>query len=215
MVVCENIRNGSTCLKKHGIRTSLFELNKNNETEDTKTLLEVLGSGQSLALISDAGTPIFADPGLELVQGAIRLKVPVVPVPGASSLMAALVSSGFSLDQFHFAGFMPRQGNQRLSRLKELLKIRTLIVFLETPYRMNPLLKDTLKIFPTSTPAVLCMNLTQSNEKMYRGHLKQMQAQFEKAPFKGEFVLLLDNSAPPGTKTRNFRDAGCQISVRK
>ena len=129
-------------------------------------MLEVLGLGQSLALIPGSGIPIFAYPGLELVQGAIRLKVPVVQVPGASSLMAALVSSGFSLDQFHFAGFMPRQGNQRLSRLKELLQIRTLIVFLETPYRLNPLLKDTLKIFPPDTPTVLYINLIHSNEKM-------------------------------------------------
>ena len=202
-VICENRRMGSSFLKKLGIKATVYELNKHNELAKTPTLLKALGSGQSLALISDAGTPVFADPGLDLVQEAIRLNVPVVPVPGASSLMAALVSSGFSLNQFHFAGFIPRQSKKRLNRLKELQKICTLLVIFETPYRLNPLLRDTIKIFPSSTPAALCMNLTFANEKIFRCNLKKMQSHFEKAPFRGEFVLLLDNSTLSRKKLNN------------
>jgi 16S rRNA (cytidine1402-2'-O)-methyltransferase len=151
-------------------------------------------------LISDAGTPVFADPGLELVRGAIRLKVSVIPVPGASSLMSALVCSGFSLNEFHYAGFLPRQAGARLDRLKNLREIRTLLIILETPYRLNALLKDLNKIFNVNTRSVLAMNLTQENEDFFRGTLAEMQKHFSLNPFKGEFVLMLDNQSD-----KNFR----------
>ena len=127
-VVCEELRVGSTLMKRLGIDTPITLLNEHNETGQTTILLKSLKQGKTLALISDAGTPVFADPGLELVRGAIRLKASVIPVPGASSLMSALVCSGFSLNEFHFAGFLPRQTGARLDRLKSLREIRTLLI---------------------------------------------------------------------------------------
>ena len=150
-VVCEELRVGTTLMKRLGIDTPITLLNEHNETGQTTILLKSLKQGKTLALISDAGTPVFADPGLELVRGAIRLKVSVIPVPGASSLMSALVCSGFSLNEFHFAGFLPRQTGARLDRLKSLSEIRTLLIILETPYRLNALLKDLNKIFNVNT----------------------------------------------------------------
>ena len=194
-VVCEEQRVGSTLMKRLGIETPITLLNEHNETGQTTVLLKYLKQGKTLALISDAGTPVFADPGLELVRGAIRLKVSVIPVPGASSLMSALVCSGFSLNEFHYAGFLPRQTGARLDRLKSLREIRTLLIILETPYRLNALLKDLNKIFNTNTRSVLAMNLTQGNEDFFRGTLAEMQKHFSLNPFKGEFVLMLDNQS--------------------
>ena len=199
-VVCEEQRVGSTLLKRLGIDTPIILLNEHNEIGQTAILLKSLKQGKSLALISDAGTPVFADPGLELVRGAIRLKVSVIPIPGASSLMSALVCSGFSLNEFHFAGFLPRQTGARLDRLKSLREIRTLLIILETPYRLNALLKDLNKIFNVNTRSVLAMNLTQENEDFFRGTLAEMQKHFSLNPFKGEFVLMLDNQSD-----KNFR----------
>ena len=199
-VVCEEQRVGSTLMKRLGIDTPITLLNEHNETGQTAILLKSLKQGKTLALISDAGTPVFADPGLELVRGAIRLKASVIPVPGASSLMSALVCSGFSLNEFHFAGFLPRQTGARLDRLKSLREIRTLLIILETPYRLNALLKDLNKIFNTNTRSVLAMNLTQENEDFFRGTLAEMQKHFSLNPFKGEFVLMLDNQSD-----KNFR----------
>ena len=192
-VICEEQRVGSTLMKRLGIETSITLLNEHNETDQTTILLKSLKQGKTLALISDAGTPVFADPGLELVRGAIRLKVSVIPVPGASSLMSALVCSGFSLNEFHYAGFLPRQTGARLDRLKSLREIRTLLIILETPYRLNALLKDLNKIFNNNTRSVLAMNLTQENEDFFRGTLAEMKKHFSLQPFKGEFVLMLDN----------------------
>ncbi|MCH2295043.1 MAG: 16S rRNA (cytidine(1402)-2'-O)-methyltransferase [SAR324 cluster bacterium] len=194
-VVCEEQRVGSTLMKRLGIDTPITLLNEHNETVQTAILLKSLKQGKILALISDAGTPVFADPGFELVSGAIRLKVSVIPVPGASSLMSALVCSGFSLNEFHFAGFLPRQTGARLDRLKSLREIRTLLIILETPYRLNALLKDLNKIFNNNTRSVLAMNLTQENEDFFRGTLVEMQKHFSLNPFKGEFVLMLDNQS--------------------
>ena len=195
VVVCEEQRVGSTLMKRLGIETPITLLNEHNETDQSTILLKSLKQGKTLALISDAGTPVFADPGLELVRGAIRLKVSVIPVPGASSLMSALVCSGFSLNEFHFAGFLPRQTEARLDRLKSLRKIWTLLIILETPYRLNALLKDLNKIFNNKTRSVLAMNLTQENEDFFRGTLAEMQKHFSLNPFKGEFVLMLDNQS--------------------
>ena len=199
-VVCEEQRVGSTLMKRLGIDTPITLLNEHNEIGQTAILLKSLKQGKSLALISDAGTPVFADPGLELVRGAIRLKASVIPVPGASSLMSALVCSGFSLNEFHYAGFLPRQAGARLDRLKSLREIRALLIILETPYRLNSLLKDLNKIFNTNTRSVLAMNLTQENEDFFRGTLAEMQKHFSLNPFKGEFVLMLDNQSD-----KNFR----------
>ena len=154
-VVCEEQRVGSTLMKRLGIDTPITLLNEHNETSQTTILLKSLKQGKTLALISDAGTPVFADPGLELVRGAIRLKASVIPVPGASSLMSALVCSGFSLNEFHYAGFLPRQTGVRLDRMKSLREIRTLLIILETPYRLNVLLKDLNKVFNNNTRSVL------------------------------------------------------------
>ena len=199
-VVCEEQRVGSTLMKRLGIDTPITLLNEHNEIGQTSILLTSLKQGKTLSLISDAGTPVFADPGLELVRGAIRLKAIVIPVPGASSLMSALVCSCFSLNEFHFAGFLPRQTGARLDRLKSLREIRTLLIILETPYRLNALLKDLNKIFNTNTRSVLAMNLTQENEDFFRGTLAEMQKHFSLNPFKGEFVLMLDNQSD-----KNFR----------
>ena len=195
-VVCEELRVGSTLMKRLGIQTSITLLNEHNESEQTPGLLKALQQGRSLALISDAGTPVFADPGLELVRGAVLIKARVIPVPGASSLMSALVCSGFSLNEFHYAGFLPRQSQARQVRLKKLKEIRTLLVILETPYRLNALLKDVQKIFKASTTTVLAMNLTQDNENFYRGTLADIQKHFSLNRFKGEFVLMLNNETP-------------------
>ena len=121
-------------------------LNENNESEKTYEILKFLKEGKKISLVSDCGTPILADPGLLLVQECIKNHIKIVPVPGATSIMSALVSSGFPINSFMFAGFMSRERTLRLKQIQELAKEPRTVVLLETPYRILPLLDAFVKI---------------------------------------------------------------------
>ena len=194
LIICENYKKGSTFLKTIKIsNVPLNELNVNNEKQETKILLKKLISGKSYALISDAGTPVFADPGLDLIKGVIKNKVNVIPIPGVSSLMTSIVISGISIKNFYYAGFLPRKRLERIIVLKKIRQIKSLLIIYETPYRINPLIIDILKIFPSHLNGVICMNLTKKNEFTLRDNLKNIKTYFEKNKFKGDFVLMIEN----------------------
>ena len=148
VIVYEERKEGQRLLSHYGIAEKLVEsLNEHNEAAASFHILEYLKNGKSVALISDAGTPVFSDPGQLLVRKAIEQEVRIVPVPGASSLLPALTVCGFPIDQFLFYGFLSPKSNRRISELRQLYNERRTMAFMDTPYRLVALLKDLAEIF--------------------------------------------------------------------
>jgi len=189
-VVCEEYKVGSRLLKSYDIKKPLELLNEHNETEQTQVILnKLLMNETSAAIISDAGTPLFADPGNNLVWQCHQNGITVVPVPGASSIMAALMVSGIKLEQFLYYGFLPANKEERRKAIKKLPNNYDL-VFLETPYRLKQLLADMKKILGQNRQAIVAYKLTQPQEKIFWGNLKELITMTQDLP-KGEFVFIL------------------------
>jgi 16S rRNA (cytidine1402-2'-O)-methyltransferase len=189
-VICEDTRLASTLLKKLQILgKELVVLDEHNEREKTAELIIRLHQNQSLALISDAGTPVFADPGHYLISQAVDFGIPVSPIPGPSSLMAALSLLPFKLEQYIFGGFLPRDPDQRRKELFHLRSLRIPIVLMDTPYRLGALLDDVGKVFGKGQQITLAADLTTSKETIYRGSVSEVRARVQKR--KAEFILIL------------------------
>ncbi|RLC56100.1 MAG: 16S rRNA (cytidine(1402)-2'-O)-methyltransferase [Candidatus Cloacimonadota bacterium] len=189
-VICEEFKVGSRLLKGYDIKKPLELLNEHNETEQTQVILNrLVMNGETAAIISDAGTPLFADPGNSLVWQCHQNGIDVVPIPGASSIMAALMVSGLKLDQFLYYGFLPANKDERKRSIKRLPNNYDLI-FLETPYRLKQLLGDLKKILGPNRQAIIAYKLTQLNEKIFWGSLQELSVMIQELP-KGEFVFIL------------------------
>ncbi|MBM4172744.1 MAG: 16S rRNA (cytidine(1402)-2'-O)-methyltransferase [Ignavibacteria bacterium] len=190
-IICEEEKIGALLIKRHNFSAKLEQLNEHNEENYAPQLLERMQNGETFALISDAGTPIFADPGLYLLQLALDSDINIVVVPGASSIMTALVRSGFQSDVFTCAGFLSRTTEERLSQLQALaLEPRTTIL-LETPYRLKQLLEAANKVMPDRKAYIGC-NLTMAFEHHHYGTFSELFAKFTESPFKGEFVIVFE-----------------------
>lgn len=190
-VVCEEMREGERLLKRHGLTTMLVDLNEHNEKERTPELVAELQRGKSLALISDAGTPLFHDPGRLLVDAAHKLGVKVTAVPGPSSLMAALVLSGLPINQFRFVGMLPVKRAARRQAIGALLHEPTTSVLLDAPYRLDAVLADLRGVLGEARRVVVACDLTMPTEHLVRGTLGEVMEAFRLRPFKGEYVILI------------------------
>lgn len=189
-VICEERRHGSTLLKRLNITPkALIALNEHNEETASSELVNRILMGESMALFSDAGTPVFADPGAHLIQQATEMDVRVVPVPGPSSLMAALSILDFKIEQFVYGGFLPRNPDQRRQELTRLRGLRMPVVLLDTPYRLTALLEDIGKIYGKNQRVTLGFNLTLPGELIVRGSPGEVLRAV--GPRKGEFVLVI------------------------
>lgn len=192
LVICEERRMGESLLKRYGIKKPLELLNEHNESEQTRKLLLRLSKQKEIvALISDNGTPLFADPGSRLVEQCLQSNIPVSPVPGASSLMAALMVAGRSDDKFLYYGFLPAGKSERISALKALKRERgTDIVLLETPYRLKVFLRDMKMVLGGNRRGIIAYKLTSPEERILSGQLSELVKITEDLP-KGEFVFVL------------------------
>ena len=189
-VICEEFKVGSRLLKSYDIKKPLELLNEHNEAEQTQVILDrLIMNGETAAIISDAGTPLFADPGNNLVWQCHQSGINVVPIPGVSSIMAALMVSGLKLEQFLYYGFLPANKDERKRAIKHLPNNYDLI-FLETPYRLKQLLGDLKKILGPNRQAIIAYKLTQPNEKIFWGNLQELTLMIQELP-KGEFVFIL------------------------
>lgn len=189
-VVCEEYRQGSTLLKKLGVLDKeLILLNEHNESESTHIIAQELMSGKCYALISDCGTPAFADPGTELIHLCIDYGIQVIPVPGPSSLMTAISISPLPMEEFHFAGFLPRKRGVREQKLKTLQKMRIPIILMEAPYRLSKLLSEVIGVFGKNKMLTLAYNLTLPDEKIL--HASAAQILNDMMDKKGEFILII------------------------
>jgi 16S rRNA (cytidine1402-2'-O)-methyltransferase len=189
-VACEEIRLGSTLLKKLGLaEKKFFILNEHNEKEGTEEIIQALIAGLSIALISDCGTPAFADPGTSLVKRCVEYGISVSPIPGASSLMAAISLSPLPLKEFYFAGFLPRGESERKEKLNHLKALRIPIIFMDTPYRMRKLLGEIALNFGRHRLVSLAIDLTMPAESLLHGPVGEITQRVKDR--KGEFILIL------------------------
>lgn len=188
-VICEEQREGSTLLKKLGIPTPMLLLNEHNEAEQATEIAVRIHQGETMALISDCGTPVFADPGATLIARLVELDVPIVPVPGPSSLMASLSVLDVHLDRFLYAGFLPRDKNERRSALRYLRNLRIPIVLMDAPYRLVPVLDDIEAVYGAGRRITLCLDLTLPSEAIHRGPVEEVRSRLGQR--KSEFVLVV------------------------
>lgn len=191
-IICEERRQGSRLLSNFKLQKELIELNEHTERQVTPELLAQLQRGDSLALISDHGTPLLADPGGRLVNQAIAHNLGVSAIPGASALLAALVVSGLPMEHFRFVGFLSAKRESRQSELARLRNERETWVAFDAPYRLSPLLADLAENVESSRRIVVACELTMPGEKIVRGTVKQVGEHFEKNKFKGEFVIVVE-----------------------
>lgn len=190
-VICEETRAGARLLRQYEIKNEIIDLNEHTERERVPELIARLQRGQHLALISDHGTPLLADPGARLVERAIAANIPVTAAPGASSVLAALVVSGLPMQRFRFVGMLSAKKEMRRAELRRLKEERETWVVLDAPYRLNALLADLRDVLGETRRIVVACELTMPGEHVVRGAQSQVVAHFEKNPFKGEFVIVV------------------------
>ncbi|WP_103920052.1 16S rRNA (cytidine(1402)-2'-O)-methyltransferase, partial [Candidatus Venteria ishoeyi] len=192
LVAAEDTRHSRPLLLHFGINTPLRALHEHNEQQATQQLLQQLHQGDSIALISDAGTPLISDPGQRFVQAVHQAGIPVCPIPGASALICALSAAGFSADQFCFEGFLPAKAGTREQRLQVLQDETRTLVFYEAPHRIKACVKAMLLNFGAERPAALLKELTKLHETVYRGTLAEILRwlEAEAVHCKGEFILV-------------------------
>ncbi len=192
LVVCEELKEGRRLLNRLSIPTPLDNLNEHNEESRIPVFLEFLKNGKDLALISDAGTPLFEDPGRKFVKHAIEEGIEVKPVPGPSSIMAALVVSGLDFKRFYYYGLLPRKKEDRRRALKKLITFPYPIIFLDTPYRLVQVLHDIKRVFGPGRRVVVACDLTTDDEFIFRGTVKEAWTFFKEHDRKREFVIIVD-----------------------
>lgn len=190
-VICEERREGSTLLAHLRLVKPLVELNEHTEEQVSETLVERLAAGENLALISDHGTPIVADPGARLVSRALQAGIHVVPVPGASAVIAAMVTSGLPEKRFRFLGQLPPKTETRRRALRALKHEPQTFILLEAPYRLIPLLRSVRDEFGGGRQICVACNLTMPDERIVRGTVGNVIEVFGRQPFRGEFVLVV------------------------
>ena len=199
VVACEDTRRTRVLLNHFGIKTKTVSYHEHNERVRAEQLCEEMLSGRNVALVSDAGTPLISDPGFRIVQAAAKRDIPVVPIPGATALVAALVASGLPSDQFFFAGFLPARANARRARLEELCTISATLVFYEAPHRIAATLKTAFEVLGNRR-AVVARELTKLHEEIARDSLSELARRFSgDKTARGEIVLVISGAADEST----------------
>ena len=193
LVAAEDTRHTGVLLKHFGITTPQLSLHDHNELERTPDLVSRLRRGESIALVSDAGTPAISDPGFDLVRAAAAAGIEVVAIPGPCAAIAALSIGGLPTDRFCFEGFLPARSSARRKRLEALLHEARTLVFYEAPHRVRGTLEDCAKVFGAARGATLVREITKMHETVYRGSLGEHLARAASDPdfSRGEIVLLI------------------------
>lgn len=195
-ICAEDTRRTRPLLQHFGIDTALVALHEHNEDEMASRLVARLSAGESLALVSDAGTPLVSDPGFRLVHAARAAGIRVSPVPGAAALIAALSVAGLPSDRFVFEGFLPAKAGARRERLQALAGEARTLIFYEASHRILDFLGDAASAFGADRPAVVARELTKLFETVLDGPLGEVRSRIEHDPNqqKGEFVVLVEGA---------------------
>ncbi len=196
VLACEDTRVTRVLLDRYGIENRPYAYHEHNADEAGARLLAALEAGKSVALVSDAGTPLVSDPGYRLGQLAIEAGHRVVPIPGASAPLAALVGSGLPNDAFLFAGFLPTKDKAKRDRFRELAKVPATLIFFESPHRIGDTLAAAADELGKERPASVCRELTKTFEEFRRGPLGDLAQDYAEKTVKGEIVLVIGPPAP-------------------
>ena len=208
VLACEDTRVTRVLLDRYGIQNRPYAYHEHNADEAGPRLIAALDAGKSVALVSDAGTPLVSDPGYRLGQLAIETGHRVVPIPGPSAPLAALVGSGLPNDAFFFAGFLPTKDKARRDRLEELRTVPATLLFFESPHRIGATLSAAAEVLGPARAASVCRELTKTFEEFRRGALGEL-AQYYAGDrvVKGEIVLVIGPPAAPEAPGQDEVDA--------
>lgn len=190
LILAEDTRTSGFLLKHFGISTQARSHHKFNEHQTSEKIVEQIQSGQSVALISDAGTPGISDPGFFLVRACIEAGIEVECLPGATAFVPALVIAGFPTDQFVFEGFLPHKKG-RQTRIKNLVDEPRTIVMYESPHRIHKAIKQFMEFMGPDREAVICREISKKFEEAIRGTFAELDQHCEKHKLKGEIVLVI------------------------
>jgi 16S rRNA (cytidine1402-2'-O)-methyltransferase len=192
LIACEDTRQTLKLLSHYGIQTRLVSYHEHNEMTKASELVVDLEGGAKIALVTDAGMPGISDPGFRLIALAIRHHVPVVPIPGASAFLAALVASGLPTDSFRFSGFLPAKSGQRRKLLESVKDSPRTQVFYEAPHRLLETLADVVEVLGSDRHVVVAREVTKIHEEFLRGRAKDILEQLKaRGDVKGEITLLI------------------------
>jgi 16S rRNA (cytidine1402-2'-O)-methyltransferase len=190
VVAAEDTRHSGILLKHYGIQKPLVSYHQHNEAMRTAQLIERIAANQNVALITDAGTPGISDPGARLIRECIKRQLPFTIVPGPSSILTALVGSGFAAEKFFFGGFLPTKSGQRARELRLAADRAETSIFFESPFRILKTLAACLEIIPDRQLCV-ARELTKKFEEFRRGTPRELLTHYEARPPKGEIVLVI------------------------
>lgn len=205
LVAAEDTRHSQHLLSHLGISKKMLSLHEHNERDRIQQILNYLGEGQQIAVVSDAGTPLISDPGFPLVRAVVAKGFRVTPIPGVSSVITALSAAGLPTDKFSFHGFLPQKISERLNRLESLMGADGTHVLLESTHRIKRLLEQVMRLMP-QTQVVLAKELTKRHETFIRGTAEECLQVFAKDALlkKGEFVVLLHHDKTDETNSVNM-----------
>lgn len=196
VVAAEDTRHSGQLLNRLGLAKSMVSLHEHNEARRTDELIARLESGENIAVVSDAGTPLISDPGFDLVRAALAKDIRVIPVPGACAAIVALSASGLPTDRFAFEGFLPAKANARRERLATLDAATHTLIFYEAPHRLSETLDDIAAMFGAERRTVVARELTKQFESFYYGTARELaeRARNDADMNRGEIVILVAGS---------------------
>ena len=190
LIAAEDTRHSGILLKHFGIKKPVISYHEHNEARRTPELVEHLTRGENVALITDAGTPGLSDPGLRLIRECIQRKLPFTIIPGPSSILTALLGSGFSTEKFSFRGFLPVKSGQRERELRAAVGREETTIFFESPYRLIKTLAACVNVMP-DRQLCIARELTKKFEEFRRGTASELLTHYEVHPPKGEIALVI------------------------
>jgi len=196
LIASEDTRRTRKLLSHYGIHTSLISFYEHNELKRIPYIIKQIKEGKSIAIVSNAGMPGISDPGCSLIKEAVKEGLRIVPVPGPTALISALVSSGFSTNEFVFEGFLGRKKSMRLNRLKRLKDEERTIIIYEAPHRIKKILPEIKQILGDRRIAV-GREITKKFEEILRGRVGEIEKLFEKRRPQGEFTLVIEGEKVP------------------
>ena len=211
LVIAEDTRHSRRLLDHYRVATPLASYHEHNEAKETPRLIARLRAGDSIALISDAGTPLISDPGSRLVAAALEARIPVVPIPGPSAVMAALVASGMSLERFAFYGFIPRKGKDRAETINEIVGSRTTVVLFEAPTRVGATLEALVQAGAGERSAVVARELTKQFEEFRRATVGELATHYGASDPKGEVVIMIAGASEAPVSEAELNDAAKKL----
>jgi 16S rRNA (cytidine1402-2'-O)-methyltransferase len=216
VIACEDTRQTQKLLAHYAIPTCTISYHEHNEVARSAELVGQMQKGISVALVTDAGMPGISDPGYRLVSRAIENGLPVVPVPGPSAFLAALVGSGFPTDSFAFRGFLPAKQGERRTVLQQLVDSMATVIFYEAPHRIVETLQDVIEILGGTRQIVIARELTKMHEEFLRGYPTEvLEALKRRAAVKGEITLLISKAEKSASNSQDTERLSIGERVRQ